>query len=396
MTNHTVNTQRTHSLPRVDQLTKDQEEARALPMRDQHLVVGGPGTGKSVVALMRAQRLARNEKDYLFLVYNWLLNWAGGQLVNDLKKATWDSWFRGVYNQHTGEQIPCIEPKTPGGYRPIDWAQTLKKCKEFSSSDRDLTFLVIDEGQDMPPAFYQSLFELGFENFYVVADQNQRITEVNSSRKDLVEQLLIKHEDVLELNTNFRNSYSTAALARHFCPNDPASPKPDLPEQNDSVEAPIFFEYENTQLDAVFRRILKLVDRDPRTLVGVITPNDTVRVNYVNRLTSVTVSLDNPRCLVQTYSSGQREEVRFDQGGVIVINQQSCKGLEFDFVVLPDIDQYWQDENDPDDLKRRFYVMVSRAKRRVIMLREKLKTGAIDDILPKDERLLQRWPKEEK
>lgn len=396
MSDHTVNTQRTHSLPRVDQLTKDQEEARALPMSDQHLVVGGPGTGKSVVALMRAQRLARNEKNYLFLVYNWLLNWAGGQLVDDLRKATWDSWFRGVYNQHTGEQIPCIEPKNPGGYRAIDWAQTLKKCKEFSSSDRELTFLVIDEGQDMPPAFYQSLFELGFENFYVVADQNQRITEVNSSRKDLVEQLLIKHEDVLELNTNFRNSYSTAALARHFCPSDPASPKPDLPEQNDSVEAPIFFEYENAQLDAVCRRILKLVDRDPRTQVGVITPNHKMREDYVNRLTNVLVTLDNPRCLVQTYASGQQEMVRFDQGGVIVINQQSCKGLEFDYVVLPDIDQYWQDDNDPDDLKRRFYVMVSRAKRRVIMLREKLKTGAIDDILPKDERLLQRWPKEEK
>lgn len=392
-----TNRQRTFTLPRVDQLTKDQEEARALPLNGQHLVIGGPGTGKSVVALMRAMQLARIEKNYQFLVYNRLLNWSGGQLVNGLKKSTWESWFRAKINQLAGKPCPLKEADKPGGYQEIDWEAACKICQDFEADEEakfdHLPFLVIDEGQDMPPEFYRSLFELSFENFYVVADQNQRITKTNSSRDVLMKRLLIDREDVLELKTNFRNCYPTAALARYFCPEDRASPKPELPPESRSAEAPILFEYAQKQVDQICRRILLLVDRDPKSLIAVITPNHSVREQYVRKLRNVPVSLDNHRCRIQTYGKGQREEVRFDEGGIIVINQQSCKGLEFDVVILADIDKYWNDQNDPDDIKRRFYVMISRSKGRVILLREKSKTGAVDELLPDDERILQRWPK---
>ena len=49
---------------------------------------------------------------------------------------------------------------------------------------------MIDEGQDMPREFYNALVNLGFNRFFVVADQNQQITEANSSRKDIAETAL--------------------------------------------------------------------------------------------------------------------------------------------------------------------------------------------------------------
>ena len=39
--------------------------------------------------------------------------------------------------------------------------------------------------------------------------------------------------------------------------------------------------------------------------------------------------------------------MRFDEGGILVINAQACKGLEFDTVVLADIDEHYLRRNDP-------------------------------------------------
>jgi len=44
---------RAWALPDIQELSKEQERARLLPMAGCHLIVGGPGTGKSVLALLR-------------------------------------------------------------------------------------------------------------------------------------------------------------------------------------------------------------------------------------------------------------------------------------------------------------------------------------------------------
>ncbi len=57
---------RNFKLPGISDLNKDQEDARALSKDGQHLIIGGPGTGKSVLALLRCRRLHRENEDYVF------------------------------------------------------------------------------------------------------------------------------------------------------------------------------------------------------------------------------------------------------------------------------------------------------------------------------------------
>ena len=57
------------------------------------------------------------------------------------------------------------------------WNRSSQDLPEGDDGGRP--FLVIDEGQDMPPQFYHALVALGFDRFFVVADQNQQITEKN-------------------------------------------------------------------------------------------------------------------------------------------------------------------------------------------------------------------------
>ena len=85
---------RSFRLPGIQDLSKEQEAVRALPKEGQHLVIGGPGTGKSVLALLRARRHQLDGDDYQFLVFNHLLKRASEQLFGKgLASRTWQSWF---------------------------------------------------------------------------------------------------------------------------------------------------------------------------------------------------------------------------------------------------------------------------------------------------------------
>ena len=382
---------RRFELPGIQDLSKEQEAALALPGEGRHLIVGGPGTGKSVLALLRARRHHRHGDRYLFLVYNHLLHQASGRLFGDaLDSDTWEHWFRELFRTVTGQHVPTLAPK--GGFREIDWHRVEDAIHETESMpDFPRPFLVIDEGQDMPPQFYGSLVDLGFEHFFVVADQNQQITERNSSRNDIANALVIDAADVIELGMNYRNSWPVARLARAFYTGDPASPPPELPART-TAAAPRLYAYEGGSLERVAECILRLADRDPRQLIGVMAPRNEVRQRYCDALESVEIRLDNPRPSVTTYHGDHHPEIAFDEGGVLVINAQSCKGLEFDTAILADIDGHYFRAGDPDPARRLFYVMVARAKERVFLFmnRGAGRVRQLEDILPADPAVLRR------
>jgi DNA helicase IV len=72
----------------------------------------------------------------------------------------------------------------------------------------------------------------------------------------------------------------------------------------------------------------------------------------------------------------------------MIINAQSCKGLEFDTVILTDIDQH--QPKHLYALKARFYVMVARAREQLILLRTGNICPIVDGLLPIDPSILVR------
>jgi len=70
---------RIYSLPPIEKLTKDQRRVLRLEKDGQYLIVGSPGTGKSVVALKRAEKFV-DQKNGLFLTFNHVLSTATKQL----------------------------------------------------------------------------------------------------------------------------------------------------------------------------------------------------------------------------------------------------------------------------------------------------------------------------
>lgn len=397
---------RRFELPGIQDLSKEQEEVRALSKEGQHLIVGGPGTGKTVVALFRARRHRREGDNYVFLVYNHLLLRASHQLFpGELSRATWMAWFHKRFKEVTGEPVP---QQVADGFRPIDWEGVLR-IAAAASPVADAPFLVVDEGQDMPPQFYRALVALGFERFFVTADQNQQIHDEHSSRRAIEVELDIDTGDVIELKHNYRNSGPVAKLACAFRTGDPASP-PVAPPSRPGPSAWLC-DYAEERFADICRRIVKIVDRDPAKLVGVIAPDNEVRERYVKGLCEAVKRLigaagghgravegpsgsaggldhDPPR--IETFHGGHRPDVRFDEGGILVINAQACKGLEFDVAVLADINRHRAARNHLDAARKLFYVMSARAREQVILLRRRSANSRIDDILPDDPGVLRR------
>jgi len=386
-------------LPGIQELTKDQDEALALPLEGQHLIVGGPGTGKSVVTLLRARRLAEQEQGYLFLVYNHLLDQSNQHLFGKpLVSKTWNKWFHHLWRKLFGQEIPTLDPVGNSKYRLIDWESVedqIQSRSPDSPSETKEMVLIIDEGQDMPKEFYGALISLGYENFYVAADQNQQLNPDHCSSREAIEVALGFDEDnppTLELKPNHRNTRPIALLAQHFCPDDPASPKPDLPAIKPAAILPELWTYGTTgkpSLADIVTRILQLSDRYPRMLIGVITPDNKVRQKFLNALHGENPKLDNGKPPVQTFASGQQDTLDFGQGGIMVINAQSCKGLEFDIAILADIDQH-QPKRNIHALQSCFYVMVARGRVQVILLRTGNICPVVEKLLPTDPAILVR------
>lgn len=385
---------RRFKLPGIQDLSKEQEDARALPLEGQHLIIGGPGTGKSVLALLRARRLSSENRNYIFLVFNHLLHQSSYILFGkELECAQWQSWLFQIFKRLTGKALPRLPPERGSSWRDIDWAGAGEiAAAEKLADDFDLPYLVIDEGQDMPPAFYQCLANLGFENFFVVADQNQQIVDgENSSRRDIEASLGVESAEVVELKANYRNKYPVARLAREFYTGDPASPPPELPAVPSArIKIPMLYAYSSEVFPGIIRRIAKMADRMPAKLIGVISPNNNIREEYFLAIKDQLVGLDNSDLVVSTFKSGDRHQMAFDEGGIMVINAQACKGLEFDIVFIAGLHKFRVRTGLEQQAKRLFYVMVARAVDQVIMLQAKGSRCEADMILPTDITILER------
>ena len=384
---------RTFKLPGIQDLSKEQERARALPLTGQHLIIGGPGTGKSVLTLLRARRLAAENQGYQFLVYTHLLDRSNIQLFGgSLDSRTWQSWFNETFRSITGHWPPCLPAQDVNGYRPYNWKRVLEIAEAHDLAEAsELLLLVIDEGQDMPPEFYDALVRLGFENFFVAADQNQQITESRSSRQDIEVALALETDQAVELRQNYRNTFPIWKLAMEFYTGDPASPPSEAPNRRNG-NVPGLITYAREQFSEVARRIVRRARNRPSRLIGVIAPNNKVRERYMKEIQAAKRSNNVPGedLQLETFYDIHRPEIRFDRGGILVINAQACKGLEFDEVVCADIDEHFVNPEDLNAAKKLFYVMVARAREDLFLLKREGGNEAINRILPQDRSVLKR------
>lgn len=359
-----INRKREFRLPLVSELSRDQEAVLRLPIKGKFLVVGAPGTGKSVLAVQRAIALHHQKISCMVLVYNRALAKSIEQMTNNKGVAikTVNSWAREMCKLY----FKINKPPEISRYI-IDWRAFLQMVRQLKKDDADalatyqkqLPYLVIDEGQDMSPDFYAFLHAFGFSNVWVAADQNQILGEHNSTLQDILDNLEV--DDKLELTQNHRNTQAVGRYAETFY-NDPSSPKPTL-QTKLSTRRPILYFHNNAYQDALIRRVLEYANEHPTRLIGVFCYTTQTRDALFDRLKQYNHALADP---VPISIVEGHLELDFKTGGVMVMCVQACKGLEFETVLTFNLEQFHY--TDAVAAKKNLYVLSTRCKDQLVLL----------------------------
>jgi len=273
-------------------------------------------------------------------------------------------------------------PMQEGKGTNIDWEAAaehlLEHEEDISSTALNLGTLLIDEGQDFPPGFYRMLKVLGSIarmrgvdhplRCFVLADENQQLTEQNSTLDEIAKTLGVQDENRYTLLDNFRNSREIAELAREFFADVGALPR--LPQRSSS--RPVLLT--TGSLAETAERIRTWIHNNPGKETGVLVFSEQSRAAVTGALESALKRAGGRKVTVQTYSWQSREQNRpqnlvFDTPDTVtVLNMHSCKGLEFDAVFIVNMHEARIANGGIDRFRMQMFVATSRAREWVSLI----------------------------
>src|SRR5262245_30450392 len=105
------------------------------------------------MALYRAGMLARKGTDFSVLMHSRLLKQYTEDAAEELEIGgqlqTFARWFYGFWYQQYGTKYPDVRKYVP------DWTRILTTVSTNPPPRGSLAHLIVDEGQDFAPGFYQ-------------------------------------------------------------------------------------------------------------------------------------------------------------------------------------------------------------------------------------------------
>lgn len=342
-------------LPSYQELSKEQDAVNNLPLSGTHLVVGPPGTGKTVLAIYRAEMFKRAEQSTRFIVYNKTLKQYLVQATShrdvEADTMTFHSWFWHWYKDVFRRRPPQTEPYC------FDWMTIFEKLMKAGTrvASHKVDHVVLDEAQDFPREAFLVLAQTA-KHLTVFADENQRITDRHSTIHEIGKALGI--EGVSKLTKNYRNSRPIAEFAAEFY-TGLSTGIPDPPDRKG--QKPIVMKTgDDVRLEAGV--VTAHAKAHPSHDIGVLLPRTRQQKDFIGEVERALrrAGIKTP---VQMYVSqdDRYKAVDFGQPGIKIINYQSAKGLEFDAVFLPRLDTY---HGDPvsDSTRMKLYMLTSRAR----------------------------------
>lgn len=330
-------------LPKESELDKNQKAVLDLPVTDNYLVVGGPGTGKTVLAVYRAKKAIEESsyKPVLLLVYNNpLKEYISASLkklkISNIDVSTYHQWIFDVFREYQFGSVP----KEGSDF---NWDRVVPAISRIGEK---YFHIVVDEAQDFPVPLINLLKRVS-ENRTFFIDPNQAVEEGKTNVSDFMKKLFTS-DKIIELSKNFRNTKEIRDLASLFCLNG----KP--PISSRSGRKPVAIKCTSGDFDGLNVLMAGIIKRHSGKNIGIIT-NSRMLTRVYDYLKD-TLSEEIP---VQLHKSQTSHRINFSKPGVKVVSFGTMKGLEFDVVLIPLFDKIDSHHDDIID-NNRVYVAVTR------------------------------------
>ncbi|MBR1274281.1 AAA family ATPase [Bradyrhizobium sp. AUGA SZCCT0283] len=376
--------------PALSDLDREQRRIYAeAPSDGAILVIGAPGTGKTIMAFHRAKKLHElGQRPKVIMFGSVLMQYTSGgsRPDGDFSISTMHNWAKRWW-MNAFRKWP---PRELGSLFDIDWIEICSKglaaAKETAVA-LDWGHLVIDEGQDFPPEMYVTLGLLSKQlgkggekpRVTVFADDNQRLQIHRNSETAGIRKSLFITGDVNRnflLRKNFRNTKEIAKLAGHFQVGQ-TSGQAELPERRGDVPSILICDSDQELYDFVARK----VKGSPGKQIGVIVCGPSREVTRTYNKLSMRVERSKAKAKVQMYVNGDKKRpassLDFDSADTVtVLHQQSAKGLEFDIVFFVGLQRMDLGISGGVNERMALYVMCSRARSELFLAFSELDVSA--------------------
>lgn len=358
---------------RRDQLDAQQVDlVENLPLRQNHLVLGPPGSGKTNVLLRRAQFVRTQQmpsvqvlaftRPLIEFMKTGCYDASGREIFPPSLLDTVESWCRNLYAEHQ-EELPQQDADL------VEWKRKLAVGALEFAGRRHLPIndvIFVDEAQDLLDEEVTLLSQWG-KNLFFVGDDKQRIYGHPSGLPAI--QQHVPTNNVHTLRFHYRVAPELSAMADRILQSTGSGsfssnghydgPKPGRVE----VHGPLA---EAGQLaacaDVVRQQLRVYADRiEQGDRIGIIVARRRDREKVRDYLESQ-VDLRGKSKIIRARSGDSDEEYEptFDGEPIIILTVQGCKGLEFRAV-------HWLfcEQLDHHHTTEHYYTVVTRAKTRL-------------------------------
>jgi superfamily I DNA/RNA helicase len=339
-------------------LTPDQQRAVELDPREHRLILGAPGSGKTLVLLHRARHLMDRfgvtpERLRFFVFTNTLKEYIGSALrYLDLPLAcvtTFDGWCMRLHRAH----IDGPFPRTQTGGPDFDAIRSavLAVMKESPNAFRMFDMAMVDEGQDLTRESFEIL-KIASAHVTVCMDYNQQLYEKRCDENSILRALGLRQRN-LALLAAYRCCPYITKLAAHL-----TSDTTFLPQIKQSERlTPLFFlaasvKDEQEKIVEVVRGRMLMGER-----IGILVSNNAKVFSLANVLQNAGVEVEvHDRKPNSNYRS-----LDFESDRPKILTYHGAKGLPFDTVLLPRWGRPAFVQPSKEQLRKLLFVGITRA-----------------------------------
>ncbi|MHB1414444.1 MAG: 3'-5' exonuclease [Chloroflexota bacterium] len=364
-------------LPSLPDLSEEQRRVINSDFNGRTIVYGPAGCGKSVVTIYRAKTLFDQRRDFKVLVFTRMLVRFLEAAVNrlGLPADSVQSFYSWVYQTHW--RLIGRPPKLQDEDEMYaKWTDALiDRFSRDPASNPRYEYVLVDEAQDFRPNA-STLLKMVSRNLFVAGDTAQSIYEPISSLHELA-QLWAPTGDQIQLLSNYRNPRRVAEVAGTFC-EDPYFLGRTVGRSQENKPRLYW-------VDSPANRVERIAQIIQESRGGV-----RIGVLYRHRtsLHADSRELRRMNVLHQVATPGKAKEVDFNTPQPVLITVHSAKGLEFDWVIMPDLTaQAWSGPAQDQQERHLFFVGLTRTKDRLYLLSERgSECDYLKWILAEDER----------